>query len=246
MEFPGRSGYFPLRFGRMTSKTRSWQGAADSCVTKRGLSDPPGGAAGLPPQRVAGSQAFSLGSSNAPFCLNLFAADARVKWACLGTAPLAARARCLQNGQLVSTLPAAPVPGTSLQRMCCRSAWATALPPDAHRQIAWLTGETKENSGPVSGRATRPSELSAAKSEVQAISSRGPRSFLPFLLPTTTPSLYGAVASHSLFLSIRSLHSLPSFSEVHHSFTLFLQRNSPGRHTSTPALKKLQTAIPCP
>jgi hypothetical protein len=48
-----------------------------------------------------------------------------------------------------------------------------------------------------------------------------PVSFLPFLLPTTTPSLHGAVASHSLFLSIRSLHSLPSFSEVHHSFTLF-------------------------
>ena len=46
-------------------------------------------------------------------------------------------------------------------------------------------------------------------------------SFLPFLLPTTTPSLHGAVASHSLLLSIRSLHSLPSFSEVHHSFTLF-------------------------
>ena len=50
-----------------------------------------------------------------------------------------------------------------------------------------------------------------------------PVGFLPFLLTTTTttPSLHGAVASHSLFLSIRSLHSLPSFSEVPHSFTLF-------------------------
>jgi len=97
-------------------------------------------------------------------------------------------------------------------------------PPDAHRQIAWLTGETKENSGRVSGRPPGPRSwvcVSAAKSEVQAISSRGPSSFLAFLLPTTTPYLHGAVASHSLFLSIRSLHSLPSFSEVHHSFTLF-------------------------
>ena len=94
-----------------------------------GLSDTPGGAAALPPHRVgAGSQAFSLGSSNAVFCLNLY--DARVKRACLGTAPLAVSARRLQNGQLVSTLSAAPVPGANLQsvNVLLSSAWAAVLP----------------------------------------------------------------------------------------------------------------------